>query len=53
MENGIKLCVLAFYLLTSVFAFGQAENKHIKGAYFGEKPPGMTATIFAKGVENE
>jgi len=50
MKNDIKLHVLAFYLLTTVFALGQAEKNYIKGAYFGEKPPGMTATIFAKGI---
>jgi len=50
MKDSIKQWLFAFYLLTSLFALAQTEKMNIRGAYFGEKPPGMIATIFAKGI---
>ena len=41
---------MAPYFVASICALGQTEPMNIKGKYFGEKPPGMTATIFAKGI---
>jgi Tol biopolymer transport system component len=50
MRNGVKLCMLASCLVTTVYPFAQSEKINIKGQYFGEKPPGMTAIIFATGI---
>lgn len=50
MRGGIKLCILASCMGTSVYALAQTAKKNIKAVYFGEKAPGMTPTIFAKGI---
>jgi len=50
MRGCIKLCILVSHLVTSMSDSAQTEKMNIKGPYFGEKPPGMKATIFAKGI---
>jgi Tol biopolymer transport system component len=50
MRASVKQWLLVFHLLTSACAFAQTEKTNIKEAYFGERPPGMTATTFANGI---
>lgn len=43
------MCVLQLFLFVLSSASAQTKTA-IRGAYLGQKPPGMTATIFAQGI---
>ena len=46
----IFIFIISFFILSSFACFKKDYSLTLKGPYFGQKPPGKTAEIFAPGI---